>query len=204
MERAEFIRVISPFVPLGTAEYIMDWVEKNPINLNIKNNRKTKLGDFRSPRHNGEAPRISVNGGISRFEFLITLIHEFAHYEVFKKYGRNAQAHGVEWKTAYQELMFPYIERNTFPEPLHSVFIKHMMNPKASSHGDLNLVKALAMYDLIGKKGSYLEDLPMGARFELNGKIFEKGQKRRTRFMCTEIASKKKYTVSALAEVNKV
>ncbi len=205
MKREEFIKIISPFVPEETADSIFDWVQKNPVNLNIKNNRKTKLGDFRAARNSMEPHRISVNGGINKYEFLITLIHEFAHLEVYNKHGRRAQAHGIEWKTAYQELMFPYVEKNIFPEPLHSVFVKHMINPKASSHGDLNMVRALAQYDKADiSKGLYLEALELGAHFELNGKIFVKGEKRRTRFMCTEVASKRKFTVSALAEVREI
>ena len=47
-----------------------------------------------------------------------------------------------------------------------------MRNPKASSHGDLNLVRALAIYDNKTKDDSvYLEDLSKGDSFFINGKI---------------------------------
>ena len=205
MKRAEFLKTITPFVPVGSPETIIDWVEKHRMQLSIKNDRKTKLGDFRGALRAGEVHKISINGGLNPFEFLITLIHEFAHLVVFEQYGRKAQAHGPEWKRAYQQLIIPYFELNAFPEPLRSVFLKHMRNPKASSHGDLKMVRVLALYDTADNtKITYLESLDEGAHFELNGKVFIKGEKRRTRFMCKEVITHKLFTVSALAEVSEI
>ena len=113
--------------------------------------------------------------------------------------------HGIEWKRAYQKLIIPYFEKEVFPEPLRSVFLHHLQNPKASSHGDLKLVRVLAQYDKSTKpKGLYLENLDKGVHFKLNGKEFIKGEKRRTRYMCSEIGTKRKFTVSALAEVTEI
>ena len=203
MKKEEFTKQINPFIPLGASELVVLWLIKHPIKLIIKNDRKTKLGDFRAHPSTNKINQITINGGMNPYAFLITLVHEFAHAEVHEKYGRKVQAHGAEWKKTYQLLMLPYMESHIFPDPLHSVLLKHLRNPKASSHGDLNLVRTLALFDTQQKQEViYLEDLPENSEFELNGKIFIKGEKRRTRFMCVEKGSNKKYTVSALAEIN--
>ena len=47
-----------------------------------------------------------------------------------------------------------------------------------------------------------VEDLEMGAKFYTAKKqLFIKGEKRRTRFLCTEVATQRKFLFSGLAEV---
>jgi len=202
VNRKEFISVIESYLPNNSAETVADWVFKKPVQLKIVNDRKTKLGDFRVHRIKGKSHTITINGGLNKFEFLITLVHEFAHLDVYEKYGRRVQPHGEEWKETYRGLMINYFELDVFPKELAIVLLKHLRNPKASSHGDLHLVRALAIYDNKAEDGSvYLEDLNKGDSFFINGKILIKGEKRRTRYMCTELNSTRKYTVSALAKV---
>lgn len=205
MNKADFINSIKTYIPNGSEELVAQWLIEHPTKLIIKNDRKTKLGDFRSAGSKSGINQITINGGLNPFSFLITLIHEFAHAEVFEQYGRRAQAHGKEWKNAYRDLMQKYFELSLFPEPLYSVLKKHMKNPKASSHADQHLVRALAQYDPEEKsKGIFLEELTEGAVFEVNGRKFIKGEKRRTRYMCFEYNGKRRYTVNALTEVKEV
>ena len=202
MNRKEFISVIESYLPENTADVVANWIFKKPVQLKVVNDRKTKLGDFRVNRSSGKSHIITINGGLNKYEFLITLIHEFAHLDVYQKYGRKVQPHGKEWKDIYRDLMIEYFELDVFPRDLEIVLLKHMRNPKASSHGDLSLVRALASYNNKAEDNSvYLEDLSEGDSFFINGKILIKGKKRRTRYMCSELNGKKKYTVSALAKV---
>ena len=202
MNREEFISVIESYLPKNTADTVANWILKKPVQLKIVNDRKTKLGDFRVNGSSGKSHIITINGGLNKFEFLITLIHEFAHLDVYQEYGRRVQPHGEEWKDIYRGLMIEFFELEVFPRDLEIVLLKHMRNPKASSHGDLNLVRALAVYDnKVEDDSVYLEDLKEGDSFFINGKILIKGDKRRTRYMCTELNSKRRYTVSALAKV---
>jgi hypothetical protein len=204
MQRDKFIQAIESYLPAGAANLVADWVFSHPVKINITNGRKSKLGDFRS-NGKGQINAVSVNGDMSPYSFLITLIHEFAHAEVYTTFGRNVQSHGQEWKKTYQKLMLPFLNTNIFPDPLLHVLVKHMRNPKASSHADLHLVRALnQMEQSPNVEGIYLEELPQGAVFMLNGNTFIKGEKRRTRFMCTTLKGNKRYTVSALAEVELV
>lgn len=202
MNKEEFVSIIKRYLPEQAAEPVANWVFSKPVKIIIKNNRKTKLGDFRSKRYNETKHTVTINSGLNPYEFLITLIHEFAHLEVYEEYGRNVQPHGMEWKNAYRGLMIEYFELDFFPRSLAIVLLKHMRNPKASSHSDLNLVRELALYDEKTGKGSlYLEDLQKGEVFFHGGKVFSKGEKRRTRYVCTDTYTFRKFTISALAKV---
>jgi len=202
VNKEEFVSVIESYLPENTADTVANWVLEKPLMLKIVNDRKTKLGDFRVNKIKGKPYTITINGGLNKFEFLITLVHEFAHLDVYEKYRRRVRPHGEEWKDIYRGLMIEYFELDVFPKKLAIVLLKHMRNPKASSHGDLNLVRALAVYDNKIEDGSvYLEDLREGDSFFINGKVLIKGDKRRTRYMCSELNGKKRYTVNALAKV---
>jgi hypothetical protein len=50
----------------------------------------------------------------------------------------------------------------------------------------------------------FLADLAPQTNFELAGRKFRKGETRRTRILCEELATGKKYLVSRLARVNKL
>jgi hypothetical protein len=51
---------------------------------------------------------------------------------------------------------------------------------------------------------SLLNDVKLGAIFELKGRKFKKETLRRTRVLCIEIPTGKKYLISAHAEVTKI
>jgi len=204
MNKEAFVSVIESFLPDNTVDAVASWLFKKPVQLKIVNDRRTKLGDFRANRPIKGHHIITINGGLNKFEFLVTLIHEFAHLDVYEEFGRSIRPHGEEWKDKYRELMIEYFELDVFPRELAIVLLRHLRNPKASSNGDLNLVRALAVYDDNVEDGSvYLEDLEDGDSFFINGKILKKGEKRRTRYMCTEHNGRRRFTVSALAKVIK-
>jgi hypothetical protein len=50
----------------------------------------------------------------------------------------------------------------------------------------------------------FLADLAPQTRFELAGRKFRKGETRRTRILCEELETGKKYLVSRLARVTKL
>ena len=89
--------------------------------------------------------------------------------------------------------------RNIFPDDISKELANYAQNPKASSVSDINLMLALKKYD----EGNQpiLNDLPGQAVFQIGKKIFQKGQKRRTRFLCKELTTNKMYVVSGLAEI---
>jgi hypothetical protein len=64
----------------------------------------------------------------------------------------------------------------------------------------VHLSLALKQYD--EKTGnSYIFEIPIKSKFIHNKRIFERGNKRRTRYECVEIKTKKRYLFHQNAEV---
>jgi len=200
MTQQEYAQALSSYTPEGTADLLTKWIFEHNISVTIARDRKTKLGDFKvDPRDN--ILQISINGGLNPYAFLITMVHELAHALVYKKYGRRVKPHGIEWKIEYQDLMLPFVENRNFPDDILLALVRYMQNPKASSSADRNLYLALRAYDSNTEDVTYLQDLEEGEKFILQNKLFQKGKKRRTRFLCTNLSNGREYTVNALAEV---
>ena len=168
------------------------------VHFTVSKKRKTKLGDYRHP-HKGKPHRISVNGDLNPYSFLITTLHEMAHLTTFEKYGNRVKPHGVHWKLEFKSIADPIFEKVVLPDDVDMALKNYLRNAKASSCSDDKLYRVLKRYDK--NKGITLEELENGSFFKLNAKIFVKGKKLRTRFECVEAATNKKYRVLGLAEV---
>jgi hypothetical protein len=197
-------QVLSNYVPEATVHPLLEWFKKNQVQLKITRNRRTKLGDFRVA-HNGDFPRISVNYNLNRYAFLITLVHEMAHAEVWenKRKFKQIKPHGKEWQTTFSLLMQPFLNENIFPETLLPSVIKYFQKPKASSVSDPHLMKALKAFDA-PSENPQLNDLIIGDRFVFSGIPFEVVKKMRTRFECRNLQNKRLYLIHGLAEVEKL
>ncbi len=188
------------YIPESSWPILLKWFEQRPFKLKIAKKRTTKFGDFRASLKN-ETPAISVNSNLNQYAFLITLTHEFAHLLVWHNHKNNVKAHGIEWKTEFSKLMSILLSKNIFPGQLKVVLEQHMINPAASSARDPLLIAELKKYDAPSDL-KMLSEIPEGAKFSLNGKrVFIKGKKQRTRYMCTEIGSKKAYLINGVAEI---
>lgn len=198
MDKNHYHKILSEYLPNNSIPYVIDLLEKYPLHFKITKERQTKHGDFRI-QSNGKA-QITVNHSLNPYAFLITLIHEMAHFVNFKNNKRKVDPHGVEWKMAFQHLMLPLLNQDVFPDDILRVLAKHMKNPKASSGSDSKLVLVLKSYDTPTDK-ILLHELEMGTVFQLNQMQFILGAKRRTRYECLEFHSKRKYLVSQHAEV---
>ena len=80
MERAkkQLYQILKAHVPDDAVHYCLELWTSIPFNFKVKNNRTTKLGDYRYDRRNG-AHSITVNMDLNEYSFLITYIHEVAH-----------------------------------------------------------------------------------------------------------------------------
>lgn len=191
---------LEKYLPQGFSLLIAELFIPVPVKFKIVNPRNTKLGDYR-PAHNGLPHRITINGNLNPYSFLITTIHEFAHLQAHVKYGRNIQPHGNEWKKTYRELLTPIIHSNLLPKDIEFALMNSLINTKASSCSDIGLSRILKNYDKQNDDYVLLEQLPINSKFNLQGKFFIKGPLRRKRFICEEIQTKKKYLIYAIAEV---
>jgi len=184
-------------------DMVLLWIEQHNFRMRIKRKRHTKLGDYRPPQ-NGKGHFITINYDLNKYAFLITLVHEIAHLTNWDKHKNTVKPHGAEWKQDFRELMLPLLKQNIFPDDVHHAINQYMQNPAASSCSDLHLLRTLKRYD---EKNNFvhLEDLPPQAKFKIaNGLVFTKGEKRRTRFKCTEMRTNRIYLVSALMEVEQI
>lgn len=188
------------YLPEPSLPIIEKWFADYSFNLKITKKRQTKLGDFRV-KHRSVKHQITVNSNLNPYAFLITLTHEFAHLLVWENHKKRLQPHGSEWKNQFSALLMELIINQVFPEDIKSVLIEHAKNPAASSVRDVALTVVLNKYNP-EKEIIYLSEIPLGAHFSIHNKrVFAKGEKRRTRYLCKEIASNKQYLVHGSAEV---
>lgn len=179
----------------------MKLLRSEPVELKITKPRKTKFGDYRFPRQ-GERHRISVNGNLNPYAFLITAIHEMAHLKAFKDYGRMIKPHGTEWQETFRQLSRPFIEAGIFPSELERNLVKSLNKGAASSCTDIALFRALKQYDETPEHIVTVEQIVAGGYFKLdNDKVFQKGPKSRKRYRCLNLNNGREYMVHPLAEV---
>lgn len=196
----KYIHLIKNHVPEDSLPILSKWFHQRPFVLTLSKKRNSKYGDFRITSRK-ELPKISVNSNLNSYAFLITLTHEFAHLLVWHNHKHKAKAHGIEWKNEFSMLMAVLLSKNIFPDHLAQVLELHIKNPPASSARDVQLVKELKIYDPPSNL-TPLHQLNEGEKFSLNNKrIFIKGKKRRTRFLCKEASSNKEYLIHGVADV---
>jgi hypothetical protein len=198
----EFEKIISRYVPEKAIGYCTHLWDQYRFNFKVSRTRRSKLGDYKfNPADKNHY--ITVNGSLNEYAFLITYIHEVAHLVHHVQKGRNNPPHGPAWKSAFRELMSPMLNIEIFPVDIYKVLAKHMLNPKASSQSDIKLVRVLAAYDKKALGTLTLDKISSGELFELNNKVFKKIEKKRTRSVCIELNSGKRYLVSEMAPVRK-
>ena len=195
-------KVLLKYIPEEAMPLIQKWYDQLPFHLRITKARKTKFGDFR-PAFQGKPNRVSVNGNLNQFHFLITLTHEIAHVACWEKFKGKVNPHGIEWQMMYAELLKQLLATVKFPSDIQAALQIHITCPKASSCSDPELFKVLRRYDF-NLDSVFLESIPEGELFNFQERIFKRGKKRRTRFECIELKSQKTYLISGHAEVDKI
>lgn len=190
------------FVPPAAVEYCVYLWHENKFDLKITPKRLTKLGDYRYD-YSTKRHTITVNHDINCFGFLITYLHEIAHLKAFKKYGNRILPHGMEWKKEFQLLVKPVLNLDTFPERIYDALNNYMTNPKASSCSDPNLTAAIRSFNK-KKNEISLHELSPGEKFVFNKRVFIKEEIKRTRYICMEVKTGKRFLIPKIAEVKKM
>ncbi len=191
--------VFKKFVPSAAVSYCNKLYEKLGFEFKIKKTRQTKLGDYRYD-HEIDRHIISINNDLNAYSFLVTYLHEVAHLVAFKKYGNRIMPHGIEWKKCFKEVAQPMLTDKVFDERVLIALNKYFSNPKASSCSDPALFNILKKFD--STPSLQLKDVNVGADFQFNKRIFRKLEKKRTRSICLEIKTGRKYAIAEIAEVS--
>lgn len=198
------INALQQFLPPGTYEPVLQYLQHYKVHLTVARERKSILGDYRH-RTTAHNHRISVNGNLNTYSFLITLLHELAHLLTFEQWGNRVPAHGKEWKATFGKLVDQFIRHDVFPEDIKSALLRSLHNPAASSCADEVLLRVLRGYDKKPEGIVFVEAVPEGVYFKTHdGRVFRKGPKMRKRFKCEEIATKRMYLFSPVYEVKVV
>ncbi|MCG2615570.1 SprT-like domain-containing protein [Terrimonas sp. NA20] len=192
---------LQDYLPPGTYEPVLVFLREHKVHLTVARERKSILGDYRH-RTQADNHRISVNGNLNKYSFLITLLHELAHLLTFERYGNKVFSHGKEWKMVYGSLLADFLRHKIFPEDIEQELMRSLQNPAASTCAEDGLLRVLRRYDASAEKVRLVEELPLDAIFRTaDGRIFQKKEKLRKRFRCVEIKTKKVYLFSPVYEV---
>lgn len=199
------LHALQNYLPDGALEPVLHLINHYKVHLTVTKARKSVLGDYRHA-YLGANHKISVNGNLNKYEFLITLLHELAHLLCFEQYKNRVEAHGKEWKTIYGNLLAQFIQLGIFPDDIRKSLQKTLINPAATANGETKLLLVLRKYNIVQKEGVVLvAHIGEGVLFESQkGRIFRRGKKRRIRIECVEVATGHVYSFSALTEVRLV
>jgi SprT protein len=198
------LQALAEYLPLNTFEPVAAYLTQYKVHLTVTRERKSILGDYRNA-HSNRNHRISVNGNLNKYSFLITLLHELAHLLTFDKYGNRVQSHGKEWKALFGVLLAQFIKSKVFPADIEKELIASLSNPAASSCAEDGLMRILRNYDPKAEGEMLVEEIPAHGLFKLkDGRVFKKGEKLRKRYRCEEVGTKKVYLFSPVYEVKLV
>jgi len=196
------LHALNTYLPEGAFEPVIQLINYYKVHLTVTRERKSVLGDYRHAVL-GANHKISVNGNLNKYEFLITLLHELAHLLCFEQYRNRVEAHGKEWKALYGKLLAQFIQLEIFPEDIRKSLQKTLLSPAATANGETALLLILRKYNPVQKEGVVtLAHLADGTLFkETKGRTFRKIKLRRKRIECIEMATGNVYLFSALTEV---
>jgi SprT protein len=195
------LEYLGQFIPGEAAPLVLEYLNHYKVHLTITRERKSVLGDYRHATV-AENHRISVNGNLNSYSFLITLIHELAHLVTFMEYGNRVQSHGKEWKLVYRKMLEDFIRIPVFPDDILAALKRSLHDLPASSCADEGLMRILKRYDKNPGNLVLVEQVAEGANFILeDSRVFRKGKKLRKRFQCVELSTGKLYLFSPIYEV---
>jgi hypothetical protein len=192
---------LKAYLPDGSFELVMPLITHHKVHLTISRQRQTKLGDYRNAYGN-KNHRISVNGNLNKYSFLITLLHELAHLLAYEQFGNRIQPHGTEWKRTYAMVLKDFLVKQLFPADIAKELHATLHNPAASSCAEDGLQRILNRYDTKRPGIKLVEQLVTGQQFRIpGGRVFVKGEVIRKRIKCFELPAMKPYLFSPLYEV---
>jgi SprT protein len=192
---------LQDYLPEGSLEDVLSYLRQYKVQLTITRQRQSILGDYRHA-HAGKSHRISVNGNLNKYSFLITLLHELAHLLTYERHGHRVQAHGAEWKHEYGKILSHFVSKNIFPHDVEKALLQTLKNPSASSCGDESLLRELHRYDQKSQGVCLVEQVMENNFFMIrDGRTFKKGARVRTRYKCQEVSTGKWYLFSGVYEV---
>ena len=75
---------ITTYIPEAARAQIHALLDDKYLHIIVKKARKTRHGDYRKLKNGGH--QITVNDNLNPCRFLVTLLHEIAHYHAYRLY----------------------------------------------------------------------------------------------------------------------
>ncbi|MBU6159040.1 MAG: SprT-like domain-containing protein [Bacteroidetes bacterium] len=195
---------LGDYLPAGALEPVLGYLHAYKIHLTITRARTTLLGDYKY-QVGASYHRISVNGNLNPYAFLITLLHELAHLMTMVQHGYKTAPHGKEWKLIYGKLLEVFMLQKIFPSDIETALSGSLANPPASGCSDLPLMRVLRKYDKGKPHLCLIEELKEGTHFRIqDGRVFQIGSKVRKRYKAIELATGQTYLFSGIYEAEPV
>lgn len=198
----QILAMLNDYVPENAVSLCMNLWKEKPFRLNIKRKRETVLGDYRFIP-SIKVHVISVNDDLNKYAFLVTLLHEIAHQHTHIMHGRTIKPHGQEWKDLFKNIISPFLNAEIFPVSVLVPLGHYLANPKATSCTDIGLHKALRNFDAQSRE-IYLSEAALGDTFRFNKRVFIKEDIKRSRALCKEVRSGRRYFIPEAALVEQV
>ena len=197
--------ILHNHLPEQAVDWVYGYLDRHKVHFHITRGRRSKYGDYRWPQPRHEFHEMSVNGDLNRYLFLLVFLHEAAHLETHLKYS-SVQPHGHEWQAEYARLIGLAI--GCFPDEVRPLMARYAARVPLQRSLGRQIEELLRHYNPGAENVDivHLDDLPAGSRFRLKNKpemLFESVERRRTRWLCREVAGGRMYTVTGRAEVTK-
>lgn len=192
------------YVPKAAESYCVSLWQQYRFRLKLANHRQSKWGDYRYRKSAGgnEQHQISVNRTLPAEAFLLTYLHEVAHLVAFQQHGFRIRPHGTEWKSCFRKLLQPVLSPPMVSEEVRIPLQRYAQNPKATVHTNAALLRAL-LREHPTNGHIPLASVAEQEQFVFQGRKFLKEKVRRTRALCREVTSGKRYTIAQSAYVEK-
>lgn len=192
-----FVKLES-YLPENSLPFVKNWIENENLTIKLRKPRKSKLGDYRF-NNLQKSHEITVDSKLNPYAFFFVLTHEIAHFIVHKVHSGRTLPHGKEWKNTFGKMLMETLE--IYPQELQFALINHARNPKASMGADRVLWKNLFQLE---NEHMMVENLEEFQKFRLGRRVFQKGKKRKIRYLCREIPTGKLYLVNGQAVVDEL
>lgn len=203
-ESISFQKSLTKYIGESAAVFVETETRGLVFHLKVTKSRQTKYGDYMES-FGGKKQRITVNGNLDKYSFLITLLHELAHLKAFSDFGKNIQPHGLEWKNTFSNYLIAAIKINLFPnEVAKAVQYYYVLKNDYTLSSRSKIVDKINVYLNISIP-KRLDGIPINTcvhlQIGMNVQIIEK---RRTRYLCKDLSNNKMYLVHKDAEVENI
>lgn len=186
-------------LPAGAMVYIRKWAGGNRMCIDLRNRRHTKLGDYRYETEK-QIHRITVDRTLKPEIFFFVLTHEIAHMSVRDLFGREIKPHGKEWKSVFGGMLMESIR--IYKSENRPFILRHAQNPRATIGADRHLYTQFFLSE--EEHTLMIQNLNEKQKFKLGKKIFQKGEKRKIRYICKELKTGKLYLVNGQAVADEI